>query len=504
MRAVDVQLYRLCDEFTEVFLCLMLLFGPWAFGTTEYWSIWTMNLAGYSLGTALLIKLALRWLKGYRPPRWVSDTPPAAASSSKRRNSRFLTSPKITAGLATLTLVILAYTLVSALNARATFRPDTLSFEYDRCIRWLPHSLDSASTWFTLWTYLGLACSFWALRDWLLGKSTGEQLAQWQKSAAAGPDFALPLPARLRRLLWLLALNGTVLAAEAIFQRLENSPKLLFLVTPQIHKTADAQFGPYAYRSNGAQYFNLLWPVCLGFWWTLNRTLGHRRKTHHFLLFCGVLMAACPIISTSRGGAFIAVGIALLAAFSLLATHFLLKAQRQENARTRRITLWALGFFFSAALGLGFALGWKALKPRLAQINDGLEGREEMYQIVRRMADDYPLFGTGPGTFENVSELYRPPGDSFWPAQVHNDWLETRITFGWMGSCVIALAFLLVLGRWFAPGGLHGGRRFMILIWLAMAGCLMHARFDFPLQIHSILFLFLTWCGVLSVLSRRP
>jgi hypothetical protein len=87
---------------------------------------------------------------------------------------------------------------------------------------------------------------------------------------------------------------------------------------------------------------------------------------------------------------------------------------------------------------------------------------------------------------------------------VHNDWLETRITFGWAGSGLVAGALVLVGWRWFVPGGIHGGRRFVMLTWLALAGCLVHARFDFPLQVHSILFLFLTWCAVLSVLTRSP
>ena len=39
------------------------------------------------------------------------------------------------------------------------------------------------------------------------------------------------------------------------------------------------QFGPYAYRANASQYFNLLWPVCLGFWWTLNRSFGSQAQS---------------------------------------------------------------------------------------------------------------------------------------------------------------------------------------------------------------------------------
>jgi hypothetical protein len=221
------------------------------------------------------------------------------------------------------------------------------------------------------------------------------------------------------------------------------------------------------------------------------------------LVGCAI-MAACPIISTSRGGALVAVGIAILAAFFLLATHFVLAAHRRQERRTRIITLVGVLLFFSGALALGFALGWKTLKPRMATINESFHNREQMYDLARPMAADYPLFGTGPGTFESVFQLYRVSTTTYWPAQLHNDWLETRITFGWVGSGLIALALVAVLLRWFLRGGVHGGRRFIILTWLAVAGCLAHARFDFPFQIHSIVFLFLVLCAILSILTRRP
>ena len=502
LRANDVQLYRVCDLLTEVVIYLMVVFSPWAFGTTQRWSIWTMNIAGYLLGLLLAIKLGIRGLKGYRPARWVEP----ARRRTGERNAAGSTShlrSKLLSLLVALTFAILGYCLVSALNARATYHPGQLSFEYHNCIRWLPHSFDSGSTWFALWTYVGLACCFWAVRDWLSGKSGSEELAQGQGSPAADLGNSSPVPTRLRRLLWLLAVNGALLAGEGIAQRLENSPKLLFLVKPQIHQTAETQFGSYAYRANAAQYFNLIWPVCLGFWWALNRTARSRRNVHHLLLLFGALIAACPMISTSRGGALIAAGIAVLAAFFLLASHFLLAAHRQANQRWRLITFSTLLLFFSGTLALGMSLGWKTLKPRLGQLQEGYEGREQMYRIVRRIAADYPLFGTGPGTYESVSELYRPSTEEFWPAQVHNDWLETRVTFGWLGSLLVYGALGTVWLRWFARGGIHGGRRFVMLVWLALAGCLIHARFDFPFQIHSILFLFLLLCAVLASLSRR-
>jgi len=168
----------------------------------------------------------------------------------------------------------------------------------------------------------------------------------------------------------------------------------------------------------------------------------------------------------------------------------------------RRARVALLLAFWAGALVLGCALGWKALEPRWSQLAKDHAAREAMYAQARQMAADSPVFGTGPGTFAAVFSLYRISTDTYWPAQAHNDWLETRITFGWVGSALISLALATVLLRWFLPGGFHGGRRFVVLTWLALAGCLVHARYDFPFQIYSILFLFLVLCAILSVLTR--
>ena len=500
LRAGDVLVYRMCDALTEGLLYAMILFSPWAFGTSQPWSIWVMNIAGYVLGGLLAIKLGIRWGKGYRPQRWDqrSLSRHGRSSTGKRHVADHLTT-----AVACLTLACLAFCLISALNARATYLSEEQGVEYHRCIPWLPHSYDSGQTWFYSWGYLALACSFWAIRDWLLGKSSGEERVQTQKSGAAAPLSRPVFPARLRRLLWLLTINGALLGLESIAQRLEGSGHLLFMVKPRVNPGAESQFGPYAYRANAAAFFNLLWPVCLGFWWTLNRSAGGKQGGHHLVLICAAIMAACPTIATSRGGALVSLGLLALAALLLLI------AQGQGGGgpskhRPRSSTgLAPLLIFCGAVLALAGSLGWKAMQPRMAQLGEGFEYREGMYAFARPMVADAPFFGTGPGTFKNLFQFYRTAPDVYWPAQLHNDWLETLITFGWIGTSLILLALVMVILRWFASGGIHGGRRFVALMWLALAGCLVHARFDFPFQMYSILFLFLTLCAVLSTLSRR-
>lgn len=497
LRAADVQLYRVCDDLSGALIFPMVIFGPWAFGTTQPWSIGTMNVAGCALGALLLFKLFVRQVKGFRPQRWEYFSTRSGWQSRRRHPFVQL----LTRTLAGLTLALLVYCLISALNAAATYNPDTRLFAYHHHLKWLPHSMDSHRTWAAFWMYLGLAGSFWGIRDWLLGMTLREERAI--RASAEGARPSAVLPERLRRLLWVLCLNGVLLGVECIVQRASGTNKLLFFEPTHTNREAVDQLGPYAYRSNAAQYFNLLWPLCLGFWWTLHRTGGLRHKAHHVLLFCAAIMAACPLLSASRGGALVAAGILIMAVIFLTATNLFLRAWRLPDRKARRGMATLLGVFFVLAVSLGWYFGWAALKPRMEQIGEGFKYREAMYAAAEPMAADYPVFGTGPGTFGTVFQLYRISNATYWPEQLHNDWLETRITFGWCGL-VMALAALACVGlRWFAPGGLRTGRRFMILAWLGLAGCLVHARFDFPFQIHSIVFLFLLICAVLFSTGRR-
>ncbi len=513
--------YRICDILSEALIYLMVVFTPWAFGTTQPWSIWTMNVTGFLLGTLLMAKWLIRWQADYRPLRWdVSGSDESVTESKAQRPVQVAT-----VALATLTIVTLAYCLTSVLNARATFLPSANRFEYADYISWLPHSYDKPTSWTTFWNYLGLACFFWALRDWLLGKtrserhdgrgknkdaieetevpafsarsSVGGASARIGSSSAASPA----LPVRLRRLLWVLCVNGGLLALESIFQRLSGTNKLLWLIVPRFNNTPEAQFGPYAYRSNAATYINLVWPVCLGFWMLLRRAAMRKHRTgarvgggsYVLLLPCAVVMAAAPIFSISRGGA----AVALLN--MIIATFILFFAARREGfwIRTGMLSL------LIAILGFSSYLGWSQLQERLQNIFvDNMSDRPKIYAAARPIARDFPTFGSGPGTFSTVYLLYKEPAQE-WDAYAHDDFLETRITFGRVGSGLILALSLVVLARWFLPTGIRCSWEFMSLAWLSLAGCLLHAKFDFPFQIYSIHFLFLLICSVLFCLSRK-
>jgi hypothetical protein len=191
LRAAEIQLYRLCDDFSGALIFLMIIFSPWAFGTTQMWSIWTMNVAGYALGVLLLAKLFIRGAKGYPAPRWENFF---ARSGTNLRHRRSMTRG-LTHALAGLTLAVLAFCLISAVNAAAIYDSETRVFQYHHHLGWLPHSFDGHRTWFYLAMYLGLAAAFWSVWDWLLGLTPDEErVLRGTVKNDSGKTLPLPPP----------------------------------------------------------------------------------------------------------------------------------------------------------------------------------------------------------------------------------------------------------------------------------------------------------------------
>ena len=207
-----------------------------------------------------------------------------------------------------------------------------------------------------------------------------------------------------------------------------------------------------------------------------------------------MLTAIAPLISLSRAGAVISCAATVMAAVILLS------AGRQAGWK------WKLGLacFLAAVLALGWLVGWTALAKRFKTTEeDFASGRGRAWQVSLRMARDYPVFGTGPGTFESVYQLYRRTPYEDWFAYAHNDWLETMVTFGRVGFSGVLLLLILAVSGWSLRCGSIPAHRVLVrFLWLSLAGCLLYAVVDFPFQIYSVRLLFLLVCSILSCLSR--
>lgn len=471
---------RIADFLIGFGVITFLVTGPWAFGTTQPWAILSLNVLGIILG----LVTGFRYMVS-RYNAKISN--PAKFQETAKTHFSDL-------ALALLTLSILAYILISALNKRATYDPTSWHYLYHNAIDWLPHSYDSQSTWKIFWVYLGLAGYFWACRSWVMNPMPQKNL---YSRLPAQPGSGLPgeiLSRRIRVLLWILCINAALVGLAGLLQRIDGTNKLLWLVEPDINKDSISQFGPYAYRANAAQYFNLVWPVALGLWLTYFRQRHFCQRTHYnILLPILIILILCPIFSNSRGGALVTAG-------SLLFFFVILSYSRWGGTWRGKSGLFLV---LGAALLIGMLFSWEHLAPRFSRIEEGFQSREVLLITGRKMLDHNMVFGTGPGSFANLYQFYmRLRLDPRW-AQLHNDWYQTLITFGAVGSILILSALLLVLVRCFGSRGIPTDREFVGAMWLALGGCLFHAIYDLPFQVHSVLSLFIFLCAILSCVSCR-
>ncbi|MDA7628466.1 O-antigen ligase family protein [Verrucomicrobia bacterium] len=360
------KLYRWADIGTEALIYFTVIFGPWAFGTVHDWAITTMNLANYGIGLLLMTKWVIRWKTEYQPARWTSHSQSDGESGHPKRDWRTKT-------VACLTLYMLGYILVSILNARSTYNWDFNFFVYEETyIKWLPHTYDKHATIQSFCNFLGLACCFWGLRDWLLGKARTERMESASEEDDSQHMFqeeiSVPsIPIRLKRLLWLLCISGGLLAFIGIVQRLDGTPKLLWIVERERFGSSTQGFGPFGYRGNGASYLNMILPLAVGFLiWMMQYAKSVRMKTErkssesHFTLIPAIcMMTAAPFISLSRGG-FVVLGYMLLVGIIwVLFKRNLLKGQQKVG----------LGIILLMGIGLSYYIGWEPLLKRFNSQN---------------------------------------------------------------------------------------------------------------------------------------
>ena len=300
---------RVLDVMSGGVLLLMAVLAPWMLGATTRETIWVLNGLGFLSGGLWIAQRVIR----------------SRASAGQRTPVDNHGARWVMACVWCLVITLLVYVLCSALNPKAslqyTFTPGYLfasgvEIDYLEPVEWLPQSHDGDRTLRAFWKYLAIILSFAAARDWLMGASRRER-----RSDDGTPRFPGD---RMLWLLWTLAMNAAAVALVGMLQRLDGTQHLLWTFANHMNGGLGA-FGPFPYRSTGAQYLNLMWPVTLGFWWVLRRRNVARRSgsnrsggdPHVLLLVLAVLTAAGVVVANSRGGFLVLVGL-LVAVFVLL------------------------------------------------------------------------------------------------------------------------------------------------------------------------------------------
>jgi hypothetical protein len=295
-------------------------------------------------------------------------------------------------------------------------------------------------------------------------------------------------PAALARLCFAAFLNGTLLAIFALVQFFSSPPHQVYWSYPSLGRV----FGPFVCANHFPFYVNMCIGLGIGLLLALRhirRRLRRQRDDEELetggwfgtlfkplhdpaILWLSVglaLMMGSVFVSVSRGGV-----LALLLS-SVICLGI-------KVFRSRRLTNFEMGMgilIVGAGLFTWFTL--ERVEKRLATIWTGTvlgEGRATSWRSVLPLFADFPLWGTGLGTYEFVEPLNHPPGGD--PLQVwehaHNDYLEALIEGGRGLSTGLAgaAAASAAAGRGPGPGGAvrvhHGGHSQHGRVWAAHPG----------------------------------
>jgi O-antigen ligase/tetratricopeptide (TPR) repeat protein len=299
-------------------------------------------------------------------------------------------------------------------------------------------------------------------------------------------------PGSLKRLCIVAVVNGTLLALFALVQFFTSPRDMVYWTYP----TLGSVYGPFICRNHFPFYLNMCIGLGLGLLLAAGASNPGREGTwldrtremlgRPAILWIGAalaLMLASVAFSLSRGGVLALVGAGAICLLGRL-------------GQTRRMTVSAtVALPLALAVGLVGWFGFGAVEKRMATVwkGEALEGRLPVWNRVLPTVYDFPIWGSGYGTFQYVEPLSREPSDrpDIVNDHAHNEYLEMLLEGGAVGAILSLVAIGLVL--WYgcravsrcdaAPGGLALGAVF------AFATAMLHAVGDFGLHMPAIVVL---------------
>jgi hypothetical protein len=150
-------------------------------------------------------------------------------------------------------------------------------------------------------------------------------------------------------------------------------------------------------------------------------------------------MTLAVLLSKSRGGVF--------CAFIALVLLFILGRKRLTLNRFLPVALGLILLVFATGVGRdGLSAVAQGVGKALTKDGVSMNGRIEFWKNSLQILSDFPITGTGAGTFRAIYPRYDLNPKGAWPLHAHNDFLETQTNGGLIASLSI-LAFLFVFFR---------------------------------------------------------
>jgi hypothetical protein len=307
----------------------------------------------------------------------------------------------------------------------------------------------------------------------------------------------------LLRLWYVISLIGGSIAFLGLLQKATGARMIFWQPPPpdeQLRVTTF--FATYFYHGNAGAFLNLVWPLSAGLVIRAFSTRGQAGMRALWTIVFIVTIAGV-LANTSRMAQVVALVMLVAIGF-----HFGPGLLRRLPGAQKSVAI-------AGALAIALALIALAQASHLEQsINRWQSVSEHLPTDARWQASRVALsalpvagfFGFGPATFRVVFPSFNAGSGHAVPGSwrfLHQDYLQTVMEWGWLGSSLWALLFFggIAVGilsyKKYAARDWIPRRRFMQpLAIVALAGVAMHALVDFPFQIESTQLYIATYLGV--------
>jgi len=308
---------------------------------------------------------------------------------------------------------------------------------------------------------------------------------------------------------WLLRLwysIGLVAGSIAFLGLLQKATgaQMIFWQPPPLREDLriNTFFATYYYHGNAGAFLNLAWPLSAGL---VIRAFSRRHHPAMRAVWISLFIVtiAGVLANTSRMAQLLAV-VLLLA----ICLQFGPALVRKLSGTEKSVALAGALAILLALIALAQATHleqpltrWQAESQRIST-----DARWQAWHVALAALPNAGLFGFGPGTFRVVFPGYNigsaDPIPGTWRF-LHEDYLQTVMEWGWVGSTLWALLFFgaIAIGirsyNKYAKRDWTPRRRVLQpLVIIALIGVALHALVDFPFQIESIQLYLATYLGV--------
>jgi len=472
------------DRIIEKGIIFLLIFTPLAFGTVQPWSIAVMEITAFSLFFLFLLKSDSKLF--FRPNGFLKT--PNSPAPRRLRTSR---------GPLPLLLILFSLLMVLSLIQMLPLPQGLLNLI----------SPSSLSTYKKFGDFASGSFHPISLNPY----GTRQELFKW---LAYGAVFFVVVNhfqtrAQVLPLVKTILIMACFLVVFALIQKITWNGRIFWIYPiDETLRSGSGIWGTYINRNHFAGYLEMAIPLGLGLLLynapdlktghdapltkRMGRFLAGDTLVPFTLLFLLVLvMAACLIMTLSRGGI-------LGFAASTLFFAWLTRERRSLRKKAPLLALLAAVIFAVVVLA-----SWDILEQRFEELQKERQiSRLTVWKDSLGLIRDYPVVGSGLGSFEKLYMGYQTKMPELFFDHAHNDYLELLTDTGLIGALLamgMTLVFFLSLyRRWRKKHGLFskclgaGG----LCACMAMA---VHSFTDFNLHISANALLFTIICAIIYV-----